>query len=62
VTAPDKRGFGRELIERVVAHELKQPVELRFDAGGVQCRLRVPVRQQTSFTLRNRPAKPPASA
>lgn len=61
VTVPDKRGFGRELIERVVAHELRQPVELHFDPGGVQCRLRVPMRPQASFTLRRGGEEPPAS-
>lgn len=52
VEAPDKRGFGRELIEKVVAHELNQPVELRFDPDGVRCRMRVPVRTPGAFSLR----------
>lgn len=62
VSAPDKRGFGRELIERVVAHELNQPVELRFAAEGVLCRLRLPLREQTSFALRRRADERPDSA
>lgn len=46
------RGFGTELIEKVVAHELRHPVELDFHADGVRCKLLVPVRQPTEFALR----------
>lgn len=52
VSEPVKRGFGRDLIEKIVAHELKEPVELRFNPGGVECRLRVPVRAAREFMLR----------
>ena len=52
VSPPSKRGFGRELIEKIVAHELREPVDLRFDPTGVQCRLRVPVRDPATFALR----------
>jgi len=52
VSEPTKRGFGRDLIEKIVAHELKEPVELRFNPGGVECRLRVPVRAAREFMLR----------
>jgi two-component sensor histidine kinase len=46
------RGFGTDLIERVVAHELKNPVELTFAPEGVRCALTIPVRQPTSFAIR----------
>lgn len=47
-----ERGFGTDLIERIVAHELRQPVELDFAPEGVRCVMRVPVRQPKPFTLR----------
>jgi len=56
VESPGKRGFGRDLLEKIVAHELQSNVDLRFDPGGVECTLQVPVRKLTSFALRS--AKP----
>jgi two-component sensor histidine kinase len=47
-----RRGFGTELIEKVVAHELRQPVTLDFAPGGVRCVLRVPVRRPADFRIR----------
>lgn len=52
VRAPDRRGFGMELIEKIVAHELQSQVDLRFDPAGLQCTLRVPVRKLSDFALR----------
>lgn len=49
-----RRGFGSELIEKIVAHELRHPVDLRFSRGGVSCTLAVPVRQPSEFELRAR--------
>ena len=46
------RGFGTDLIERIVAQELKNPVELEFAEGGVRCVLTVPVRRPTEFSIR----------
>lgn len=51
-----RRGFGTELIEKVVAHELRQPVTLDFAPAGVRCVLRVPVRRPTDFRIREREA------
>lgn len=51
-----RRGFGTELIEKVVAHELRQPVTLDFDPAGVRCVLRVPVRRPADFRIREREA------
>lgn len=63
VVAPAKRGFGRDLIEKIVAGELKSDVDLRFEPGGVECRLQVPVRRIGEFALRSesRPGEPPAA-
>lgn len=49
-----KRGFGLDLIEKIVAHELKNPVKIDFDPDGVRCTLLVPVRQLSEFAMRAR--------
>ena len=46
------RGFGTDLIERIVAHELRNPVQLEFDPAGVHCVLMIPVRAPTEFAMR----------
>lgn len=53
VSEPDKRGFGRDLIEKIVAHELRSEVELKFDPAGVECTLKIPVRAMREFSLRS---------
>jgi two-component sensor histidine kinase/CHASE1-domain containing sensor protein len=52
VSAERKRGFGTDLIEKIVAHELKTPVDLRFEKEGVRCSLTIPVRQPAVFEIR----------
>ncbi|MEE4205658.1 MAG: CHASE domain-containing protein [Erythrobacter sp.] len=55
-----KRGFGTELIEKIVAHELRHPVTLEFAPEGVRCVMRVPIRRRGDFHIREtapRPAK-----
>lgn len=47
-----KRGFGTDLIEKIVAHELRHPVELEFHPEGVRCTLLVPVRERGDFEIR----------
>ncbi len=54
VGLPAKRGFGTDLIEKIVAHELRHPVELEFHPSGVRCTLLAPVRAPGEFTLRSR--------
>ncbi len=54
VSANLTRGFGLDLIEKTVAHELDNPVDLRFDPEGVRCTLVVPVRKPHTFNLRRR--------
>ncbi len=46
------RGFGTDLIERVVASELRNPVQLEFEPEGVRCVLIIPVREPTEFAMR----------
>ncbi len=52
VASSRHRGFGTELIEKIIAHELKQPVDLDFAPGGVRCVMRVPIRRRDKFKLR----------
>jgi two-component sensor histidine kinase len=59
VAAERRRGFGTELIEKVVAHELRQPVTLDFAPEGVRCVLRVPVRRPADFRIREKEASSP---
>jgi len=54
VDAPRKRGFGTELIEKIVAHELRHPVELDFEPDGVRCVMRVPIRRRGDFRIREK--------
>lgn len=60
VPAERNRGFGTELIEKIVANELKHPVELRFEPDGVRCTLMVPVRRSKLFELRDPGSNPPS--
>ena len=55
------RGFGTDLIERIVAHELRHPVELDFDPEGVRCVLLIPVRRPSEFMIRANRKAPAAS-
>ena len=48
-----KRGFGTELIEKIVAHELRNPVDLKFEPEGVRCALILPVRMPAEFIMRS---------
>jgi len=52
VPATRGRGFGTDLIEKIVANELDSPVQLDFDPEGVTCVLTIPVRQPTAFAMR----------
>ena len=47
------RGFGTDLIEKIVAHELRHKVELDFREQGVRCVIRVPVRRREEFQIRH---------
>lgn len=43
VRVPERRGFGRTLIERSVTHQLGGTVRLAFPPEGVRCRIDVPL-------------------
>ena len=43
-----------ELIEKIVAHELRNPVDLKFAPDGVRCTLLIPVRRRGDFAIRER--------
>ena len=55
VSQPSSRGFGTDLLEKIVAHELKHPVELVFAPQGVSCKLLIPLRRRSAFAIRARP-------
>jgi two-component sensor histidine kinase len=60
VKAERGRGFGTDLIEKIVANELDNPVHLVFGEQGVTCTMTIPVRQPTAFAVRApRPPQPP---
>ncbi|MEP2551368.1 MAG: sensor histidine kinase, partial [Marinomonas sp.] len=50
------QGFGTDLIEKVVAHELRNPVDLQFLPEGVLCTFHVPVRERADFAIRQKPS------
>ncbi|WP_299194322.1 sensor histidine kinase [uncultured Erythrobacter sp.] len=52
VAGSQPRGFGTELIEKIVTHELKNRVELEFLPEGVRCTINVPIRLRTEFKMR----------
>jgi two-component sensor histidine kinase/CHASE1-domain containing sensor protein len=61
VPSERSRGFGTDLIEKIVAHELRHPVDLKFLPEGVTCTLLVPVRPRSEFEIRSRKRSgPPA--
>ena len=62
VPARRGRGFGTDLIERIVAHELKHEVQLDFLPEGVRCVLTIPVRQPTQFAMRATGRTPPTAS
>ena len=52
VRSPPRRGFGRELIERVLSYELDAEVDLQFATDGVRCRIVIPMREETALAVR----------
>ena len=47
-----KRGFGSDLIEKVISRELRSDIKLEFPASGVHCTFAVPIRSVNEFALR----------
>lgn len=52
-TAPARRGFGLNLIERALAQELGSPIAIQFLPEGLRCQFAIPLRKPRSFRLRN---------
>ena len=50
--AERKRGFGSDLIEKVISRELRSDIKLEFAPTGVRCTFMVPVRQVSAFALK----------
>jgi two-component sensor histidine kinase len=48
VPAPRRRGFGQELIERVLPYELGARTALTFAPGGVRCEIDLPLNERTA--------------
>jgi two-component system CheB/CheR fusion protein len=48
--APRRRGFGAELIERLVPYELGGESRLSFQPGGVRCAMRIPLSKRNFLT------------
>ena len=46
IDKPGRRGFGSEVLEQTLAFELKASTTLRFDPGGLHCRILIPLGQR----------------
>ncbi len=52
---PQHRGFGQELIERMLPYELGAQTEFAFAPGGLRCEIRLPLDERTVAPMeRNR--------
>ena len=54
VTAPERSGFGRSMIENVVGRALEGDVELSFPSSGVRCVIVIPAAQVASRDAQRR--------
>lgn len=43
VTPPERHGFGSELIDGMIRHELHGQIEIEYDPRGLRCKIRVPL-------------------
>ena len=50
VTAPKRKGFGSELLERTIAFELKGKTTLTFNSAGLQCTIAIPITRRVVHT------------
>ena len=51
VKPPTRRGFGSQLIERIVNYELQANVQRDFHAEGVRCKIEFPLTDKTGHVL-----------
>ena len=50
VVAPQRKGFGTELLERTIAFELKGKTVLAFEAAGLSCSIKIPINRRIIHT------------
>jgi two-component sensor histidine kinase len=46
VRAPERRGFGSQLIEGTIAYELRGTVQMKYERTGVVCNMVVPLTEE----------------
>ncbi|HEY6645143.1 chemotaxis protein CheB [Povalibacter sp.] len=51
VSPPTRRGFGSQLIERIVHYELQATVQRDFLAAGVHCSIEFPLTDKTGYLM-----------
>ena len=59
VTLPTRRGFGSDLIERTLTHELAAAVTRDFPATGARCRIVFPLTDKTGHVRTDRQERSP---
>ena len=52
VSAQRTRGFGSDLIEKIISRELHSDIKLEFAASGVRCRFLIPLRAVSPFAIK----------
>jgi two-component system, chemotaxis family, CheB/CheR fusion protein len=50
IEAPQRKGFGAELLQRTLAFELKGKTELAFDPAGLRCTITIPLNRRVVHT------------
>ncbi len=48
---PTRRGFGSELIERIVQYELRAKVQRDFSSRGVRCAIEFPLNDRNGYVM-----------
>jgi len=46
IVEPERRGFGTEVLTRMLAYDLKAGTDLAFEPGGLRCTIRLPLPKQ----------------
>lgn len=54
VKPPTRQGFGSQLIERIVNHELQADVRREFEPEGVRCTIEFPLLERTGYVMTGR--------
>ncbi|MBM0108048.1 sensor histidine kinase [Steroidobacter sp. S1-65] len=50
-TSPERRGFGRELIERVLPYELGAVTSFTITSDGARCEIELPINERTTARM-----------